>query len=67
VQLCEDVPAAVRETFYRIAQEALGNACRHSGAAEVEVEVRDVGGKVRLAQTLALSDLQPASPSSDFA
>ena len=34
---------------------------------QLEVEVRDVGGKVRLAQTLALSDLQPASPSSDFA
>jgi alkaline phosphatase D len=34
---------------------------------QLEVEVRDVGGKVRLAQTLALSDLQPASSSSDFA
>ena len=34
---------------------------------QLEVEVRDVSGKVRLVQTLALSDLQPASPSSDFA
>ena len=34
---------------------------------QLEVEVRDVSGKVRLAQTLALSDLQPASSSSDFA
>jgi len=33
----------------------------------LNVEVRDVQGKVRLAQTLALSDLQPASSSSDFA
>ena len=47
-QLHDDVPAAVRETFYRITQEALGNACRHSGAQEVEVEVRDDGRSVQL-------------------
>ena len=39
---------------------------RGSGT-RLNVEVRDVQGKVRLAQTLALSDLQPASSSSDFA
>jgi signal transduction histidine kinase len=47
-QLHEDVPSAVRETLYRIAQEALGNACRHSGAGEVEVEVRDDARSVQL-------------------
>jgi hypothetical protein len=39
---------------------------RGSGT-RLNVEVRDVQGKVRLAQPLALSDLQPASLSSDFA
>ncbi len=48
VQLCEDVPAAVRETLYRIAQEALGNACRHSGATVAEVEVRDDGRAIQM-------------------
>jgi signal transduction histidine kinase len=47
-QLRDDVPGAVRETLYRMAQEALGNACRHSGAAEVEVEVHDDGRLIQL-------------------
>jgi signal transduction histidine kinase len=39
VALPEDVPVAVQETLYRLAREAAGNACRHSGAPEVAVVV----------------------------
>lgn len=53
-RLATELPAPVRETLYRIAQEAVNNACRHSGAKEITVslgedpagswlEVRDAG------------------------
>ena len=48
VQLRDDVPAAVQETLYRIAQEAAGNACRHSGSPQVGLAVRDDGRMVVL-------------------
>lgn len=48
VQLRDDVPPAVRETLYRIAQEAAGNACRHSCADRVDIVVRDDGETVAL-------------------
>ena len=35
--------------LYRVAQEALRNVARHSGASSVEVELRAVGGKLELA------------------
>ena len=35
--------------LYRVAQEALRNVARHSGASSVEVELRTVGGKLELA------------------
>ena len=35
-------------TVYRIAQEAMRNARRHSGAAHVDVEVRSADGGIRL-------------------
>ena len=35
--------------LYRVAQEALRNVTRHSGASSVEVELRAVGGKLELA------------------
>ena len=45
-----DEPAqALSLCFYRIAQEALRNAARHSGASSVEVELRAIGSKVELA------------------
>ena len=44
----DDVPADVQEAVYRVAQEAGGNACRHSGADTVEIAVRDDGTEVRL-------------------
>jgi len=37
-----------RVTVYRIAQEAMRNARRHSGAAHVDVEVRSADGGIRL-------------------
>lgn len=39
VSLPENVPGAVQETLYRLAREAAGNACRHSGAPEVRVAI----------------------------
>jgi signal transduction histidine kinase/ABC-type uncharacterized transport system substrate-binding protein len=35
--------------LYRVAQEALRNVARHSGASSVEVELRAVGGELELA------------------
>jgi len=43
-----DVPDPVLETVYRVAQEAGGNACRHSGAEVVHLRVADSGGTIRL-------------------
>jgi signal transduction histidine kinase len=35
--------------LYRVAQEALRNVARHSGASSVEVKLRVVGGSIELA------------------
>ncbi len=48
VSVGKDVPDVVLETVYRVAQEAGGNACRHSGSAVVQLRVTDAGGTVRL-------------------
>ena len=40
---------AVSLCLYRVAQEALRNVARHSGASSVEVKVRVVGGSIELA------------------
>jgi signal transduction histidine kinase len=42
------LPAAVERALLRIAQEALGNALRHAGAARVEVELGVEDGVARL-------------------
>jgi signal transduction histidine kinase len=52
LQIAEPFPRLSREkevTLFRIAQEALANAARHSGAGIVTVELRCSAGTVRLA------------------
>jgi two-component system, NarL family, sensor histidine kinase UhpB len=43
-----DLPGDVQLVVYRVAQEALSNAVRHSGASRVEVMLRRVGTGVEL-------------------
>jgi signal transduction histidine kinase len=43
-----DVPPASQEQLYRIAQEALNNTLRHSGANEVTVVVRSTADRVEV-------------------
>lgn len=43
-----DLPQEVQLVVYRVAQEALSNAVRHSGAAKLEVTLRRDGGSVEL-------------------
>lgn len=38
----------VEDTLYRIAQESLGNLCRHSGTKHARVSLEEVGNHVRL-------------------
>jgi PAS domain S-box-containing protein len=43
-----DIPKDVALCLFRVAQEALGNVVKHSGAAGVRVELDSSAGKVRL-------------------
>ena len=45
----DEPPQALSLCLYRVAQEALRNVARHSGASLVEVELRAVGGGLELA------------------
>jgi two-component system sensor kinase FixL len=52
VEICPDVPALEQSAsvqFYRIAQEALGNAAKHSGATQVEIILEESDGWLTLA------------------
>jgi len=52
----DNIPAEIQVTLYRIAQEAVGNAIKHSGAPLVEVTlrgVRDAAGAAALGLTIA--------------
>jgi PAS domain S-box-containing protein len=42
------LPPLLENTIYRIAQEALANACKHSGSQEVRMTLIQEGGIVRL-------------------
>lgn len=44
----DQLPIAVQEGFYRIAQEALNNALKHAAASEVEVHLRKHGAQIEL-------------------
>ncbi|HEV2445627.1 MAG TPA: sensor histidine kinase [Candidatus Sulfopaludibacter sp.] len=44
----EDLPDEYKVTIYRLVQEALNNAVRHSGARNARVEVRQNGRNIRL-------------------
>jgi signal transduction histidine kinase len=44
----EDVPRQMQLTLYRIAQESLRNISRHAAASEVDIELRNSGGAVRM-------------------
>jgi len=41
VDLVQELPSDVHETFYRIAQEALNNVTKHSSATTVEITLRE--------------------------
>jgi PAS domain S-box-containing protein len=45
------MPLKVRNHLYRIAQEAVQNALKHSGATSIEIELRSRAGGVRLSVT----------------
>jgi signal transduction histidine kinase len=44
-----ELRAALRHEVYRICREAIGNACRHSGATEIEVDVEYRSTELRIA------------------
>ena len=44
----DGIPDGLQTTVYRVVQESLGNACRHSGADQVHVAVRVDGGAVEV-------------------
>jgi signal transduction histidine kinase len=63
----DDLPPldrSVQTALYRVAQEAIGNALRHSGSAEVSVTVRSRQRSIQLAVADRGKGFDPASPSS---
>jgi signal transduction histidine kinase len=53
----EQIPGAVSQEGYRIVQEALTNALRHSGAVPVHVKIAVGGGQLQLTVTNPLAEL----------
>ena len=51
-----DIPPGVRVAMYRIAQEALNNVAKHSGAEKADVTLRDVSDDGRDALELIVQD-----------
>jgi signal transduction histidine kinase len=43
---CDDLPDEHKTCIYRLVQEALNNAARHSGARTVQVNVKNAGDRV---------------------
>jgi len=46
VSLKGDLPASIENTVYQITQEALANAAKHAEASRVEVDVRQIDGRI---------------------
>ena len=44
----EDIPEAHKIVFYRVMQEALNNAAKHSGAKEIQVRITRSGGYLEM-------------------
>ncbi len=64
----EDLPldSLLENSLYRLAQEALNNICRHSGASRVEVSLRRRDGSLLLRISDDGRGFDPASPSRGF-
>lgn len=60
------LPPARAEALVRIACEAVGNAARHSGAAQVRLSLRRRGSRVRLCVSDNGSGFDPGVPSGSF-
>ena len=60
------LPQARAEALVRIACEAVGNAARHSGAAQVRLSLRRRGSRVRLCVSDNGSGFDPGVPSGSF-
>ena len=60
--LPDDLPAEVEIAIYRVAQEALTNVQRHSGANEVGVLVTGMGDRIRLLVEDDGRGFDPAAP-----
>jgi two-component system, NarL family, sensor histidine kinase LiaS len=48
IQLAQSLPSKLEETLYRVAQEALANIARHSGAQKVEIRIEQDRGEVTM-------------------
>lgn len=58
----DDVPPAVATCLYRVAQEGLRNALRHSGSAGVGITLRPEGGGIVLVVEDAGAGFDPEAP-----
>ncbi|MBW7885728.1 MAG: PAS domain S-box protein [Caldilineaceae bacterium] len=56
-----DLPAALEEGFYRIAQEALNNSLKHAAATAVTIALHTAGGQVTLEVTDNGVGFEPAA------
>jgi signal transduction histidine kinase len=60
------VPVRIKDTLFRIGQEAIANAIRHADSTEIRIEMRCAEGTVRLAVEDNGVGFTPSSQSSGF-
>ena len=58
----DDVPPAVATCFYRVAQESLRNALRHSGSRQADVKLEREAGGLSLVVADACAGFDPEAP-----